>query len=161
MLCLKCEQKEALRYSEKCADCENKDLGFLWVAVIALAILVISIVFQLIQTINLSVMLMNYSYYYLFIPVIFEFVGLSLLLALAIYTCKLFWQRNKKLPLIFIILVVSNLIFYLLDLAITSYIYEIKIDSSLLPWFIKSFAFTIFWSCYFLISEKAKKVFIN
>lgn len=161
MLCLKCGTKETLQYSERCEDCEKNDQRFIWINFGILILFIIFTGFEWINSIMAGILMLNLHYEYLLPFIIFKFISKLTLIILASYMVFLFFKRKKKIISTCMILLIVNFIFYLIELALTYFIYDQQLSAGYFLGIGKILFYSVLFITYFLLSEKVKLVFIN
>ncbi|WP_214039192.1 DUF2569 family protein [Photorhabdus akhurstii] len=89
------------------------------------------------------------------------YICFTIIFGVALYTPVLFFRKNKKTPLFYIILLVFTLLFVITDLALAHYVYEIKLDYNYLFLLFRTVLYACIWIPYFIISVRVKITFIR
>ncbi|NDJ57623.1 DUF2569 domain-containing protein [Enterobacteriaceae bacterium 4M9] len=162
--CIKCDKK-AIDNADYCEECQEKAFsrigGVLYLPAISLVLSVVMLGVSVFSTARL--LLDNYSV----LPAIitnmlsFELIGFFLLHILAIYTAFCFFTKRKKLPHLYISLIVCNLLFCLADMYLGYYYLDTRIDYESARPVIRSVVSACIWIPYFLVSKRVKGTFIH
>ncbi|HKS35647.1 MAG TPA: DUF2569 domain-containing protein [Verrucomicrobiae bacterium] len=103
-------------------------------------------------------------YHPLFAPLlIFEVLGNSLLLGLNVLTICLFFAKRRIFPRAYIVLVVSNVAFLVIDELVGSRIPFVVAESnpSSLREIFRGAAYSVIWVAYMLKSQRVKATFVQ
>lgn len=163
MKCMTCES-EALSDSDSCKDCERKELskigGILWIPAFGLVAGLIMYVISITNTASV-INIIRQNAPQLTTLIVFELVAQILLALLTLYTVFLFFGRRKKLPLMYITLLLFILAYRVGDTLLASEFYGIHSQQSALSQITPAIIGAIIWIPYFIRSIRVKRTFIK
>lgn len=93
--------------------------------------------------------------------IVFETVGNIFLILFTLYVIWLFFRKNYKTPIMYIILSFISWVFNFLDTSLSAKIFGLAIDSEDIGRTVGQLLGAILWSAYFLMSERVKNTFVK
>lgn len=161
--CINCDSP-AQKYSDYCVDCEGKELskigGFLYMPAIGVVISIFTFLFSSYRTV--MVLSSSYSFIGGLKPLVyFEAISLFLLFLLSFYTAVLFFKKNKKTPRYYILLLLSGLIYALVDTLWSHHGYNIELTKDDYSRIFRTLVSCCIWVPYFIVSVRVKRTFVR
>ncbi|MGY5958734.1 DUF2569 domain-containing protein [Kosakonia sp. BK9b] len=163
-VCIQCD-KEALKDSDYCAQCEEREFkkirGWLYVAAFGLIMSILSTVLSINSSLRL---LMEY---YAQIDgtrkaiLFFELFAWLILFGFSLFTSSLFFRKKRLLPRCYIALLVMWVAFMVIDLLLAHQYLAMPFAYETVQPVIRNILSACIWIPYFLVSVRVKRTFVR
>lgn len=164
MKCIVCGN-EAIKYSDYCKSCEDRELskigGWLWLPAIGLVVTLISYLLSInvaLKTIFENSGLLHGKLLFL---IYFELIAFILLSLMTLFVSSLFIRKKKQLPRYYIALIIVGIAYYSVDLLLIYQVLDIKVTYKEVSTLVRSIFSACIWIPYFVVSVRVKRTFIH
>lgn len=163
-VCIQCD-KQALKDSDFCADCEDREFkkirGWLYVAALGLILSILSAILS----INTSIRVL--MEYYAQIDsarrgiLFFELFAWLGLFGFSVFTSSLFFRKKRLLPRCYIALLVMWVAFMAIDLLLAHQFLGVPYIYATVQPLIRNTLSACIWIPYFIVSVRVKRTFVR
>ncbi|SKC07370.1 Protein of unknown function [Kosakonia radicincitans] len=163
-VCIQCDN-EALKDSDYCAVCEEREFkkirSWLFVPAIGLLVSLIAIIVSINTT--TKVLMEHYSVIGTGPKalLIYELVFYIAMFAYTLFVCGLFFRKKRQLPRFYIGFLLIWLVFYGVDLLLAHYLIGLPFVFETVKALIRNAISAAIWVPYFLISGRVKRTFVR
>ncbi|MDZ7322702.1 MULTISPECIES: DUF2569 domain-containing protein [Kosakonia] len=163
-ICIQCD-KEALKESDFCAECEAREFkkirGWLFVPAIGLVLSLLSVIVSFSAT--LKVVMEHYS---VLVGgqkgmLVFELVFYGVMFAYTVFVGSLFFRKKRLLPRFYIGFLLLWIAFHGVDVWLAHQVFDVPYVYDTVSSLLRSVISAAIWIPYFVVSERVKRTFVR